>query len=43
MVRDSQIFLELSYHIPEEIILQKEHRENFKHFKLMVPCIVIQY
>lgn len=32
MVCVSQIFLERSYHIPEESVLQKEHRENVKHF-----------
>ena len=31
MVRVSQIFLEPSYHITEESILQKGHRENVKH------------
>jgi hypothetical protein len=31
MVCVSQIFLERSYHIPEESVLQKEHRENVKH------------
>lgn len=31
MVCASQIFLERSYHIPEETILQKKHRENVKH------------